>query len=388
LLPVPLLIGGAVYRVFGVASPPSEFILSLISITLIMTGFALLLAAFRRMGASPSACLLALAALCILPFNLWLEVVAFRLWEGAWAVALAGAYLLALVNLDGNDEPPGRTMLLMALTNALLFFISPQLGVAAYAASAYFLIRNVQPQRWPSAALIAVLTLAAFLVPWSIRNQHAVGEALPLRSNFGLELAIGFNPAAIDAEDQRAAFQARQLEIHPLASADALRRLRAAGGELPYFKMLGDQTKAWIADHPTLAMRLAARHLAEYVFPPSWFWIGSDGSGSMIFLQMAIAWSVSLLGLLGLLARLTGAHPRFRYAAILVAATILPYMLVQPILRYRYLVFAMLMFFAADLAVRVLRRWPTADRFFERLDAFLSAPLSQRFRLRASRRAP
>ncbi|MDB5699599.1 MAG: hypothetical protein JWN69_2403 [Alphaproteobacteria bacterium] len=383
LLPIPLLIGGAVYRAFGIASPASELILSLISIGLVTAGFALFYAAFRRMGASPTACLLALAALCLLPFNLWLEVVAFRLWEGALAVALAGAYLLALIELDGTDEPSIRSMILLAAANGLLFFISPQLGVGAYAASGYFLMRNVRPARWPLATLIAALALAAFLVPWSIRNQQAMGEALPLRSNFGLELAIGFNPAAVEAADPYAAFQNRLRELHPFSSAGARQRLHAAGGELPYFKALADQTKSWIADHPTLAMRLAARHLADYLFPPSWLWLGADRSGSMVVLQMAIAWSVSLLGLLGVLTRLT-ANARFRYAAIIMAATILPYMLVQPILRYRYLVFAMLVFFAADLVVRAVRRWRPADRVFERVDAWLSTSRSERAEARVT----
>ncbi len=379
LLPVPLLIGGLIYSVFGVASRPSEMLLSIWSLGLVFTAFSLMALTFRRAGASIATCLVGLALCCGLPLNLGLESVTFRLWEGGLAVMISGALLLALVSLNHAREAPSlRATIALAVTAALLFLVSPQLGAAGYASTALLYLRRATPRAVVRAVIVAALALAAVLGPWVLRNERVFGAPM-LRSNLGLELAIAFHPAAVDPTDPRQAYIDRMLAVHPLASWKAFHTMVAAGGEVSYSRRLGTETRAWIAAHPLSAARIGARHLWQYLFPPAWLFRAIDPAADRaIAFKASAVWLLAALGLLGLARRLI-AEPKsgFSYIAVLVVVTALPFVLVQPILRYRYLIYVPMTFYAADLGVWALSLWPRArvlvdavERWWTSADSF------------------
>lgn len=359
VLPVPPLIAGGVYHLFGVRTPVAEAILAGWSIGLTLLSFLLLYLIFRELGAPRIGRLAALAIACLLPLNVHLETSYFRVWEGALATSAGLAYLLLLIRLDrapaiGWDAIGGA-----AVGAGLVFFIAPQLGVACYAGTAFLMARRLPYKRWPGAILAAIIGLALFIGPWTIRNERAMGAPIWLRSNFGLELTLGMNPAALQTNDPAQTFRDRMAEIHPTESDTALARFKAAGGEVAYARVLGEGTRGWIKAHPAEAATLALRHLSEMLFPPAWYW-SDRGSGTIV--KLAVAWTCMALALLWIASIARRRQPNMVYPALMVLLPILPYMITQPILRYRYVIFGLTLFMACDLAARLLAGYGLSSR--------------------------
>ena len=83
---MPLMVG-TVYHWLGVGTLRAEFVLACISLTFIYVSFLASNAAFKSLGIAPIARIGALAALALLPLNLFYEMCGFRHWEGAVAAA-------------------------------------------------------------------------------------------------------------------------------------------------------------------------------------------------------------------------------------------------------------------------------------------------------------
>lgn len=108
------------------------------------------------------------------------------------------------------------------------------------------------------------------LLPWAIRYAFALGAPVMLRSNFGLELAIGNHAAALSDAPPERVYADRLAAVHPLNNLHGAAALRRAGGEVPYFRQLGDEARSWIADHPTGFARLTAHHLRQFFWADAW----------------------------------------------------------------------------------------------------------------------
>lgn len=354
VLPIPALYAGLVYRALGVRSRPAELLLVIGATGCVLATFALLYRCFGLVGMPRAARLVALAGLCLFPVNLELETVQFRIWDTALGLLAAFACLYLLLVLERAPRLGTFQISVMAIAAALTFFINPALGLAIYLCSLLVLVERLPVSRWPGAIAIATMALLVVLGPWALRNQAVMGEAIPLRSNFGLELALGNHPAALAGSDQRQVFRNRLVEIHPYASAAAFARMQQAGGEVAYAKMLGRQAKDWIAENPIGFLKLSARHLCQYFFPPQWQWniyMGREGFGRS---ETVIISVLAAAGLIGAAVAAVLSWRRYRFAIIVMLIPVLPYAIVQPVLRYRYIVFALTLFFAADLYWRLL----------------------------------
>ncbi|MGL4542705.1 MAG: hypothetical protein ACRCUI_09370 [Polymorphobacter sp.] len=356
VLPFPPIYAGLIYRALGIHSAPAEAVLTIIAVALALGSFALLYRSFGIMGTPRPLRLAALAFLCLLPLNSNLEIVVFRIWEGALAVCMASGYLLALLVLERRETVGWLAVAVMSVAAALLFFVSPPLGLAGYAGSLLLLIAKLPVRRWAGATALAIAGLALVITPWALRNQAVMGEALLLRSNFGLELALGNHPDAVTNPDQRQAMRDRLEVIHPYESKAAFAAMQAAGGEVAYARKLGDEAKAWIASDPRGFATLCVRHLQQFFFPPGWLWnIYSDKGMATGFKVWSNA-ALSVLGLAGALVAGLVAWRRYRFAILMLVLPVLPFIITQPVLRYRYIIFALSAYFAADLAARLLRR--------------------------------
>lgn len=106
----------------------------------------------------------------------------------------------------------------------------------------------------------AAFAFVAFLVvlPWMVRNQRVLG-AFALRTNLGVELAVGNNDVA------NGRFQ---LSRHP-SNASAQFLLYRELGEVPYAARSMTEARAWILEHPARFVGLCARRAL-------YFWIGED----------------------------------------------------------------------------------------------------------------
>ena len=357
VLPLPPIYAGLVYRWLGVRSDAAEAVLATGSILVVVAGFALLYHAFGQLGTPRPARLAALAIACLAPLNLAMETIDFRIWEGGFGVALAIGFLTALHAVERRGVPGTRAVLSLSVAAAAVLFVSPPLGLGAYAGALLLLAGRLPRRRWLGATGIMIAALALFVAPWAIRNAAMLGEPILLRSDVGLELAIGNHAAAAAAApaDELAAFTAR-LETNPYASDAAYAAMVRAGGEAPYARARGNEALAWAAHDPAGFIGLSLRHLREFYFPPAWEWHRYSAATRASRLKQAAWWTASGLGLAGMTAALIVAPGRYRYAALLMTLTALPYMLTQPILRYSYLVFGLSLFFAADFVARVWQR--------------------------------
>jgi hypothetical protein len=359
LSPVMPVLAGSIHRLFGPGTPAAHYAQSALAAVLVAFAALCLNALFARAGTPRAWRLAGLAVLAIAPLSEWLdpilpmELVSFRAWEGALAVALGLGGALWLHHLQSAGDIGDRTIAGVALLAAFTFVTSPPMGVALYLCCAVVMLQ-LPRRRWPGMMLVATAALALLVVPWAWRNQRQLGEPVWLRSNFGLELALANHDAAVDPADPAAVMRGRLDAIHPFRSAANLARMQAAGGEVAYARALGAESRAWIAAHPTEFVRLCARHLAEYFVPPAWHWrvVYADLPAAR---QAAVHGTIGILGLAGALAALAVAARTYLLALIMLMVPALPYAITQPNLRYHYLAFGLLVMFAADLAGRVER---------------------------------
>jgi hypothetical protein len=356
VMPLMPLLVASVYGLLGLHTPASNAALTLFAITCAMASYGFVYRAFGLMGTPRPFRLAGLAVLCLAPLNIHLEVRDFRVWEGGLATMLAsGGLLMLLVAQRQGASATWGTVARLAGLAALLFFINPPLGLGLYLCCLLVMIDRLPPRRWLGSASIAVAALALLIGPWAWRNSQALGEPVLLRSNLGLELALANHPAAVDPADPRAVFLDRLHTIHPFASEAARLELAVVGGELAYARARGREAWNWIASHPGAFARLCLRHAREYFLPPAWLWrifTPSPAAEAKAFVHGVIG----TLGLAGALVAGIAAWRRYRLAIIMLLAPSAIYMITQPVLRYRYIVFSLLVMFMADLLARAWRQ--------------------------------
>jgi hypothetical protein len=247
-------------------------------------------------------------------------------------------------------------MLGLSAFTALILALSPTVGFCAIALLGLLAQRRLAwSGRIGAGAMLAVVLVGTSL-PWALRNQAVLGEMVWTRSNFGLEFALGMNPAAVDPVDPAATYLARLAEIHPHGSEAPYRAMRAAGGELPYAHRLGDETWYWVAAHPAQAATIWLRHLREFFFPPPWLWHHTALPDATMPVRIVAVDVIAVLALVGLFGALARRQWLFLYLIPPVLLLPLPYLLTQPLVRYRYVIASLLIFLAADALARLTGR--------------------------------
>lgn len=353
--PVMPILAGTVYRLFGAISPVSEIVLIAIGLLFVGVSVWALDRAMKLLAAPAVARLAALAVFCLAPLNFSLEMENFRVWEGAVAAAGLGVALLYVLRVDSSERRPGwREGLLLAFGGGAMAMISPPTALAIYGLLGILAWRQRGFLALPVAAALSAVMLVGISYPWAVRNEAVFEEKVWSRTNFGFNYAQGFYDEAVAPRDPKAAFLNRLAALDPYTSKAAYQTMKQVGGEQAYSKLWTARTNAWIAAHPAGAARIAARHLAEFYFPPRWYWsVYSDKAKALAPRQAAI-WAISLMAMLGVAWRLVSRDWRYLYVLAALLLPALPYILAQPILRYRYTVAALMTFLAAEFAWRLL----------------------------------
>jgi hypothetical protein len=349
-MPISPAIAGGVYSVLGIHSVLSEFVLASWSIGLAIGTYLLFFQAFAHLRSSIQARLCALGFACLVPTYLGQETIDFRYWEGGLATFLCALFLERLLVFQQQNHISMRVIIGMCLLAAFLFFVNPLVGVGAYACAAVFCWKQLDTPRIIATIPLAACTLGIFVIPWALRNEIVLGHPVLLRDNFGLELATANYPGAFDNIDPGERFRRREEQIQPRASDQAYNAMLAAGGEVSYSSRLQEMTVRWIRANPSKVLRLAVLHLRQTFVPQTWQFSGLLGSSVRIV-------SASLAGALGVTAigyALMTRRPNWVYPALLVAIPALCYSLFQPVPRYTYLFYPVLVFAAADLLFKLI----------------------------------
>lgn len=273
---------GTIYRWLGVGTPSAEFVLSCISLAFIYISFLALDAAFETLGAAPIARLAALVLLALAPLNISMEMGLFRYWEGAIAAAGIALCLVRALELDALDGRPSWLQLgLLAGASGLMSLFSETAALACYGILGWLALRKRGWIGFVGAAAASAALLIAISYPWALRNEAVFGEKVWTRSNFGFNFALGYHDKAVSPSDPKKVFFDRLDEVSPFLHPAALASLKAAGGELGYNRLWIARTEEWIGQHPAGALKIAARHVWEFYFPPRWMWdtyAGESGS--------------------------------------------------------------------------------------------------------------
>jgi hypothetical protein len=343
---IPWMIG-LIYMVAGVGSPASEFILSIYSIGLISLSFWLTFLIFKELGASDFGRYLALGLAALFPFQPSLEARELRVWEAPLVVAAVAGLLLWALRLDKRQRISWLTLVPLVLYGAVLFLVSPPGGLTAFAIIGLLAVRRAPPIHWPAVIATTVALTIVVSLPWARRNQSVMGRLIWTRSNAGLELGLAYNDTLAFRPDHHAAYLARLHEMHPAAGDLGYAAMQKAGGEVVYAEQIGAHAKAWIQAHPVAALDLFVRHMGEYILPPEWFFHTWGHGGAGIDMRRFLLAGIMLLGIAVLPLRLLK-DTRYLYIAAALGLLAAPYVVVQPILRYRYLVSTLILFLACD----------------------------------------
>lgn len=349
---LPIVIPGAVYRLFGIDTPASNIMLTIFSALAIVATAFVLNRLFARLGVSSVARGAAVLTVCAIPLHIEIEARSLRVYENGYAALVVALLLLAIVRLESR---PVRTVDLIGLSALAAFIValSPTAGFCGIAVLGIFALRRLdRPRRARAAAMLGII-LGVTILPWALRNEAVVGAPVVTRDNFGLEFAIGTHPAAVAPADPAATYLHRLAEIHPHGSDPAYRALEAAGGEVAYARRLGEATWAWVAAHPVDASTIWARHAYEFFLPPAWMWLHSGAPDVTTPFRIVAVDIIALLALAGLVIALARRNWMYLYLLPPVVLLPLPYLLSQPLIRYRYVIASLLIFLAADCVSRL-----------------------------------
>jgi hypothetical protein len=349
LTPLP---SALVYWLFGGDSPYAEFILCGWAAFLVCLSIWLCWRLAVVLDAPRAARLAAVAVAALAPLQFRLEMRENRSWEINLATVVLIWILLELAESDVKVLTR-RSLVLIGASTGFLFILNSASGLGAILSAALFHKLRVPSRQWwiaPVSMAIVAGSLAGF---WAERNMRELGAPIFLRDNLGLELALANHSGAMHPADAQGAFLARFREIHPMRMATG--ELEAKGGEVAYYHTLGQQVRDWTAAHPWEFLNLCGQRFIEFFLPSRWFWspMGGEVVPPLIGLRQLVVWAAALGGLATLVMMAPWRRP-YAYILVAVLACSLPYILVQPVLRYRYMISTVLIFCALDGAFRLI----------------------------------
>ncbi|WP_419826971.1 hypothetical protein [Sphingomonas sp.] len=353
LLPTTPAIAGVVYALLGIRSPAAEAVLLGWALVLTFAAYALTCLAAARIGVPRRACFWAFVLLAVAPVYTTDEAFEWRVWEGGLGLTLATGSLLLLLRAEDGARLRGFRAL-QALLPALAFFVNPVMGVTAFAGWLLFAWRHRMRDGLVRPALLAGLSLALLIGPWTVRNVVTMGRPIPLRDDLGLELAVANHPAAVHPADFDRVFLDRLTAIQPYIHPQAQRRMIAAGGEIAYSQALGRATIAWMRAHPRAVGTLWARHLREMLFTRKWLFKTAHGQQLPLIRATTVS-ALATLALVGLAMAARRRDGRYLYAAAYLWTPTLLYVPFQPVIRYTWLIWPIVACLACDAIARAYR---------------------------------
>lgn len=202
--------------------------------------------------------------------------------EAPAAIAI-GLMLAAFLARWKGRAPSLPSSFALGLAIGLSFLVTPSLLPVPLGLLAWESLR-VRPPRWRPGVALVLLGMTVACVPWSLRNERALGGLVFIRSNFGLELRMGNHEGA----GANLALSARAgTERHPRTDLDEARKVRDAG-ELAYMRAARREATEWSRAHPVEFLRLTGLRIVQ-------FWFGEIGGGVESF-GIALLTILSLVG--------------------------------------------------------------------------------------------
>lgn len=363
LMPLTPLPAAAVYALLGQGTA-AELVLTAWALALLAVSLLLAERVMRELGTPPLARLAGVAIVALVPIQYALELVGFRVWDGALAAAGLLAILLAALRLDRSSEVAARTLLLLGIGNGLVFLVNPAAAIGTSGIIGVLLLRRVSWRRWWLPVATSAVVIAAVLVPWGLRNERMLGAFVPLRTGSGISMAIAYYDGRDSEADLARTEEAHFKEISPLMGVEARRRYMRLG-EIGYNAELRERASAWIAAHRGEVLAIRLRNFVQFYAPPARLWTRfTRDAGKFVPLRQYLVAFASIVAVAGVVIALVRGRRRWWYVAMAILLPSLPYIYTYSLLRYRYLISTLLIFLAVDGAARLLalltRRRPPA----------------------------
>ncbi len=283
-----------VYAIFGVNSWLSNVALGIVASGAYAFSVVLVFRLLFTLRVSPQA--LWLANLLVLGFSFFVYymVTYCHDWEEPFSsvILIYGWLLLEKFRIAAK---PAAIYLMAALTG-FGGLLSPVVAPSLFLALVLMLCLMLWGKRTQPAlarkivarkAVLSGLIIAAFLVPWGIRNEILLGKFIITRSNFGLELAVGNQPGARGPTSI-----GWTAPIHPSVSLRAARQVQKIG-EVRYMARMTKLAEHWIRADPARFIRLTLTRIRLSFLPAPimipWFpIIGWLGGAALLFLFAAL----------------------------------------------------------------------------------------------------
>ena len=320
----PLLLA-AIFRVFGIFTPASAWILftiqSAFSAATALGVWAIAIRCFSRRTALWAAWLWALYPAAMQYAVRWP-------WETTISTALFTFALALAVQMKGIGEEHGgksrsltRSWLLFGLLWGLIALSNPTLLIFLPVCGLWVLISTYRTRYAVRDAVLAAMVFLACVVPWGVRNYSVFHRFIPLRGNFGAELYMGNGPASTGFLMEY---------LHPFQDPIQLHRY-AELGEVKYVAERGAAAKAFIAAHPAHFLADVARRI--------WFFWAGVPSDQAWYKEAPRTLNFGFLSVAGLLGLLLALHNRVPAAGLFAWAFLLlpiPYYIVTVHARFRH----------------------------------------------------
>ena len=204
--------------------------------------------------------------------------------EAPSAIAIGLMLVAFLARWEGPRPSATGSLLLGAAVGAALH-VSPSLLPVALGLLVWEALGAARRPGLLRSALVAAGMLLA-CVPWTLRNERALGGLFFLRSNFGLELRMGNHEGAGANLDLSAR---GGTERHPRTDEGEARKV-AELGELAYMRAAGREARAWISAHPGEFLRLTALRVVQFWLGPVDDPVAMLGTGLLTVLSAVGAW--------------------------------------------------------------------------------------------------
>ncbi len=255
----PLLLA-ALFRLLGFASLAIAFASSLcltahVLHSMLLVPMAAILVGSHRVGAWAALVAMVAPPLLVLPQ-----------WEGVYAAA--GLMLFCLGShrwsvagglSAGSAARCGAAAGALALLNA-----STPLVIGTWLL--WLAGRLAAPAKVRVKFLFLTAIFAGLAVsPWILRNWLVLGALVPLRSNFGLELAVSNNPWAFPS--QRENFRRPHVaRLHPTFGPEIREEIRREG-EIAFNRRKWAEALEWIRGSKAAFLKLTAARVAQFWWP-------------------------------------------------------------------------------------------------------------------------
>jgi hypothetical protein len=341
----PLLLA-AIFRIFGVFTPASAWVLftiqSAFSAATALATWEIAARTFSRRVALWSAWLWALYPAAMQYAVRWP-------WEMTITTALFTFTLVLALRMRGIDtsnvslqpttsnQQPTTSWLLFGLLWALIALSNSTLLIFLPVCALWILLPTLRNPGAPSMRLhrmggiahillgpaLAALLFLACIAPWTIRNWQAFHAFIPLRGNLGAEMYMGNGPGS----------NGLLMEYyHPFQAPEQL-CLYASLGEVRYVAQRGALARAFIAAHPAHFAADTARRIY-------FFWIGvPHPADEAWYNELGRTLNFAFLSIAGLLGLALALRRRIRAAGLFAFAFLLlpiPYYLITVHARFRH----------------------------------------------------